>query len=247
MPWKENEDKSLFRDDKGNPVWINEAGEEKPVDYTAMTASMAKANKEAAERRKALDDAKAELAKWEGIEDPDAARKALEAVASMPDNQKALEEQIQARLKPLQEGFAAKMAAKERALEDLTKTVAEKDGLLEKETVKHAFFQSPYVRDRLSSGTLAASLFSSRFALKDGVLVGLSESGDPIYGDDGTPASFEASLAKMVEASPDRALLIKGNDKNGSGAPPYNPAGGSKNPLDARGNIEAGIRAGLLK
>ncbi len=250
MPWKkkENDDKALVLDDKGNPVWVNDAGEEKGVDHQAMSAALAKANKEAAERRVALDEAKKELARFEGIDDPDAARKAMETVAALPDKDKALEEQLQARLKPLQEGFAAKMAAKDKAIEEMNRTAADMGEKLERETVTHAFFQSPYVGDKLSSRTLAASLFAPRFALRDGALVGLEESGDPIYGDDGAAASFDHALAKMVEASPDKGLLLKGNDKSGSGS---KPSGSMKaletNPTSSRANIEAGLRAGLLK
>lgn len=247
MAWKEDENKALARDDKGSPVWINDAGEEKGVDYPAMSAGLAKANKEAHERRLALDEAKKELVRWEGIEDPDAARKALETVASLSSQAKDEEARLQERLKPIQEAHAAKMVAKEKAIEDLTRAAAEKDARLERETVKHAFFQSPYVRDKLSSGTLASSLFSSRFALRDGALVGLEDSGDPIYGDDGALGSFDHALAKMVEASPDKGLLLKGNDKGGgSGSSPYSPPGAAKKPATSRGMIEEGLRNGGL-
>ena len=44
MAYKLDENKRLIADKDANPIWINDAGEETPVDYNAITKRIADAN-----------------------------------------------------------------------------------------------------------------------------------------------------------------------------------------------------------
>ena len=252
MPWKIDDNGQMLVDEKKNPIWINEANEEKPVDYTAMSKALATANREAAERKAKLNELAGKYEVVGDIEDLSAwrseAEKALEMAKNAPDKDKAIEEQLQARVKAATDALNAQLTAKDKSIAEKDKTLAEHLGQLEREKISHSFFKSPYANEKLASASLAESLFARRFALKDGALVGMDEAGQQIiYGDDGTVASFDYALAKMVEACPDKNLLLKGSDKGGSGALPSSMSlPQNKTPATAREKIEEGLRAGLL-
>ena len=63
MPWKKNADGALaIVDDK--PVWVNDAGEEKPFDYAAFSKRLADTTKESVERKEKLRTLEARYARF---------------------------------------------------------------------------------------------------------------------------------------------------------------------------------------
>ena len=45
MPWKTDESGAFVKDDKGNPIFVQDGGEEKSVDFPAMSSALTKANR----------------------------------------------------------------------------------------------------------------------------------------------------------------------------------------------------------
>ena len=216
MPWKTDDNGTMVLTD-GNPVWIEEDGTEKTVNYSAMADSLRKANREAAERKAALRELEPLKAAVEGIEDlpgfVKTAKKNAELVAAMDAKAKQGEEDTQARiaaaLKPVQD----KLAESENARAELTSRYnAEKIG--------NAFAGSKYAAEKLQSAALARELFARNFSVEDGELVARSVTGEPLYNGEGKPANFDEALAQLVAASPYQSMLVKGSTANGSGANP---------------------------
>lgn len=216
MPWK-TDDNGVMTLNDGNPVWLDEDGTEKIVNYPAMADSLRKANREAAERKAALRELEPLKAAVEGIEDlPEfvkMAKKNAELVAAMDEKARKGEEDIQARisaaLKPVQE----KLAESEKARADLTTRY-------NTEKIGNAFAGSKYASEKLQSAALARELFARHFSVEDGELVARNASGEPLYNGEGKPANFDEALAQLVAASPYQAMLTKGSTANGSGANP---------------------------
>ncbi len=123
MPWKED-GKGGLAVENGAPVWVAEDGEEKRVDYEAMTKRLADVTKESIERKNRLREHEATLKQLEGIEDVTAflakARKDAETVASLSEKEKGAEEaarlRVEAALKPKEE----RIAELEKQLGDLS-------------------------------------------------------------------------------------------------------------------------------
>lgn len=217
MPWKENDDKSLVRDDKGNPIWLNDSGDEKSVDYPAMSTALSTANKEAAERKAKLREAESRLDAVKDIEDlaawRDETNKAMETVKSLSDKEKDIEGrirlQVEAATKPLKDQMAKIEQEKAEAYEHL-----------QLETVSNAFSRSEFVRNKLVDPGLAADLFSKNFKLNEtGKLVATGHDGQTIYGETGE-AGFDEALAKLVDGYSGKDFLLKGSKASGSGATP---------------------------
>lgn len=230
MAWETNEN-GLIVDEKGNPIWVNEAGEKKSVDYAAMANGLRESSQQAAKRKEELRSLQDRYSVFAEIDDLTAwhaeAQKALEMARSAPDAAKDLEEQIQLRLKPTKEGYEEKLKAKDKALSDREKEMAALTSQYHQEKKQNSFSMSAFVREKLTSPTLAYKLFADNFSIQDGKIVGTYDSGEVIY-DNGEIASFDLALAKLVEASPDRGLLLKGSSANGSGANPNGGGGGGK-------------------
>lgn len=217
MPWKMDENGVLTKDDKGNPVWIHADGNELGFDYTLYST----AKREAVERKEKLRELEGRFEPFKGIESPQEwlaeAQKALETVASAPDAQKAVEDQIRARVEAATKPLNERLSASVKENETLRKQ-------FEAEAVGNAFARSAFVREKMADPALAADLFKGRFTMKDGQVVAIGDDGQPIFGENGV-ASFDEAMAKMVDSSPYKLILLKGSTANGGGAAPGSGGG----------------------
>lgn len=215
MAWKTDENGGIALQD-GNPVWVNDAGEEKAVDYMGLSKSIAEIKKETIDRKNKLRAMESRYAKFADIEDLDAwhdeATSALEMMKNAPDKDREIEERIAARVKGATEPLNSR----------LSEIVKQRDALeaeLQGEAIGNAFARSEYARKNLVDPALAADLFSKRFIRKEGRVIGLDADGKEMWGETGI-ASFDEALCKMVESSPYKGLLQKGSEASGSGANP---------------------------
>lgn len=225
MPWKINPDTKAFElDTNGNPVFVLDGGEEKSVDYAAMSSALAKASREAAERKDRIRNLEAVTKQFEGIEDIPAflakARKDAETVAALDDKQKSLEENTRARI----EAAVAPLNTKIKELEALnTATKTQLNAAL----IDGQFGSSKYVSEELVNAAMAKELFAKNFSVNDeGKIVATGSDGRVVYDQDG-PAGFESALRQLVAASPYKDFVLKGNRANGSGANPGGNSGGN--------------------
>lgn len=221
MPWKMDENGNFVKGEDGNPIAITDSGEERSVDYSAMSKKLSEVNRESAGRKERIRELEAQLKPLEGIEDVpsfiETARKNAEAVAAFDDKQRGAEEVTLARIKaatsPLEKKVAELEADRARIIDQYHAS-----------TIRSQFGASKFVTEELVSAAMAQELFAKHFSVDEkGQLVGKDSDGKVIFGENG-PADFDTALREIVKNSPHKAYVLKGSQANGSGA---NPGGGN--------------------
>lgn len=221
MPWKKDEAGAFVVDDKGNPIFVLDGGEDRSVDYPAMSKKLSEVNRESAGRKDRIRDLEEQMKAWEGIENiPDfisTAKKNAESVAAFDDKQRGAEEVTLARIKaatsPLEKKVAELEADRARIVDQYHAS-----------TIRSQFGTSKFVTEELVSAAMAQELFSKHFSVDEqGKLVAKDSDGKVIFGENG-PADFDTALREIVKNSPHKAYILKGSQANGSGA---NPGGGN--------------------
>lgn len=214
----------------GKPVYVNESGTERVFDLAESDGNITRLNGEAKSHRERAETAEKSLKKFEGIEDPDAAKKALQTVAAFKDGQVVdaakLEEVRQAAIAATRTEYEPFKTKAEKLQEQL---VAEKIG--------GSFARSPLIvgdKKKLAiPAGVAQSYFGKFFSLDEtGNVVANFADGKPIYSptNPGKPATFDEALEVLVMADPNKDSLLIGTGASGSGAQPGGPggAGGAK-------------------
>lgn len=229
MAWKQDDNGNLIIGESGNPIWITEAGEEKPVDYTGLTKRLSEVNNESRSRKEKLRDYEARLAPLAdaGVEDIPAflaeAQKALEMMKNAPDRDKDIEEQVKNRLEAVSAPLRAQIAAKDKAIADREQALADVTNRYHAVTVKTDVLNSKIVNERIRPEVrtfIQRELMRSGAVGEDGKVVYRADDGEVIYGEDGGPASVdEAAIAVMKNLGADPAANLMSQDTNsGSGA-----------------------------
>lgn len=229
MAWKKDGEALALVD--GNPVWIDDTGTERPVDYVKLSKNLSDVTRESVERKEKLRAYEARYAALKDVENVEEwvseSNKARDFMANASNDKKNLEEQIAARIDAATKPLNEKLAQAVRNAEDLSKTL-----LVEK--IGNAFARSEYVKKNLVDPALAADLFAGKFYLKDGQLVGRDDAGRDLYGAEGKLATFDESIVHFVNASPYKNVLLKGAYATGAGSNPSTSGGngvGGKNPF----------------
>lgn len=227
MPWKMDENGNFVKGEDGNPIAITDSGEDRSVDYSAMSKKLSEVNRESAGRKERIRELEAQLKPLEGIEDIpsfiETARKNAEAVAAFNDKQRGAEEVTLARIKaatsPLEKKVAELEAERARIIDQYHAS-----------TIRSQFGSSKFVTEELVSAAMAQELFAKHFGVDEqGKLVAKDSTGNVIYGENG-PADFDTALREIVKNSPHKAYVMKGSTATGSGANPggNNPGTGQK-------------------
>ena len=240
MPWKKDDNGAYIEDNNGNPIFVLDGGEERSVDYLAMSKALTEASRESAGRKDTIRKMEAAAKAWEGVEDIPAfiaaARKDAEAVKAMSDKEKDAEEAARARV----------LAATSPLEKKIAELEAEKAGLQEQynvSVINSQFGTSKYVNEELVNAAMAQELFAKHFSIEDGKLVAKDDTGNIIYDENG-PAGFETAMRKLVSVSSYKSFLLKGSGAKGSGATP-GVQGGRMN-TDNMTSVQK-IAAGLKK
>ncbi len=222
----------------GKPVVIGEDGKEIAFDLEHTAKTISRLNGESKAQREAREAAEGRLKSFEGIEDAEAARKALETVANLKGGElfaagQVEEIKVQAR-KAAEEQVSA--AQREFGLK-LTKAERERNEFRDKlhgQTIGTAFAQSKFIGDKAAiPADLMQAKFGSAFKIDDGKLVAhhLSgiEAGKPVYSRarPGEIADFDEALETLVDAYPYRDNILKGTGSTGFPTHSRNGGGGS--------------------
>lgn len=208
--WKMDGDK-LALDGDGNPIWINPAGQEASVKGDTIS----RLNGESAAHRKRAETAEAKLATFDGITDPEAARKAIETVRDIDTSKLINAGKLDEVKAEITKQFETRITASD---EKAAAAAARADKML----LDNAFAMSEFARDGLTDAgrDLARSMFSDRFKVVDDKVVAYDNSGNQIYSDKsvGDPASFDEALQKMIGGYKHKDSILKAADAGGSGS-----------------------------
>lgn len=207
----------------GKPVYV-EGGKEVAFDAVGTRQTITRLNGEAQSHRERAEKAEGQLKGFEGIKDPAAAIKALETVANL-DQKKLIDAGEVERVKT--EAI--------RAVEERFKPIVEERDRLQSdlygEKVGGSFARSKFIAEKLAiPADFAQARFEKHFKVEGGKTVGYDSNGNLIYSRarPGEPADFEESLEFLVEAYPQKDLILKGEIKSGGGAGQPHQQAGSK-------------------
>lgn len=206
--WKTDENGALVLKD-GNPIWLDTEGDEKIVE----TGTLTRLHAESRSYRMARDEALTKLKSFEGIEDADLARKALDTVKKL-DAKKLIDAgEVDKLTDQIKQQFSAQMAEKDAAFNALT---AEKNGML----IGDIFKSSEFVRDSLAvPRDMFEATFRNNFKVEDGKVVAYGKDGNRLLSKSraGEYADADEALQLLVEAHPQKDVIIKAQTGNGSG------------------------------
>jgi hypothetical protein len=224
MKLKLNEQGNVVVQD-GKPVYIHDDGKEVAFDAPAAVSKIASLNSEAKGHRERAEGAESKLKAFDGIEDGEAARKALETIKNIDEGKLIaagkVEEIKAAAAKAAQEQVAAanKAHAEElaRTKSDLEKTTA----TLYAEKIGGSFNRSKFIADRSAiPADLMQARFGSQFKVEDGKIIAYDNAGNKIFSRSkpGEVAEFDEALETLVDQYPYRDQILKGSGASGMGA-----------------------------
>ena len=207
----------------GKPVYVGDDGAEALYDGEELAAHVTRLNGESATRRRELREAQEKLGAFDGIEDPEAARKALTTVKNL-DDKKLVDAGEVDKVKE-----AAIQATKEQYENQIKQQyepgLKERDDLktaLHKEMIGGRFARSAFISEKVAVPTqMVEATYGPHFSIEDGKVVAKDTAGNQIYSKSkpGEVADFEEALQILIDTSPFRDSILRGPNKNGSGAP----------------------------
>lgn len=216
----------------GKPVYIHDDGKEVAFDAAGTVASIGRLNAEAKGHRERAEAAEAKLKPFEGIEDADAARKALETVANIKDGDlisAGKAEEIKAGAKKAAEEAVA--SAQKAHAEQLSAITGERDTYRDQlyaEKVGGAFARSKFVAEKVAvPPPMLEKSFGSNFKVEDGKLVPYDAAGNKLFSRIRPTelAEFDEAIEILIAADPYKDHILVGQVGGGGGA--GNGGGGS--------------------
>ncbi|TYG33327.1 hypothetical protein FW755_12435 [Lonepinella koalarum] len=200
----------------GKPVYVYDDGKEIPFDAEQATRKIAELNNESKTHRLAKEKAEADLKKFEGINDVDAAKKALETVKNL-DDKKLIDAGEAEKVKAeVVKNYEAKLAEKDA---EITKAQQQ----LHQEVIGGAFARSTFIADKMAIPVdLVQSFFGKHFTFENGKIIAKDNLGNPIFSrkNAGEMADFDEAMEFIVSAYPQKDHILKptGNQGGGSGS-----------------------------
>lgn len=208
----------------GKPVYVHDDGKEAAFDAPGTVATITRLNGEAKSHRERAEAAEKSLKAFEGIEDPEAAMKALSTISNL-DAKKLVDA-----------GDVEKVKAEAiKAVEDkYAPIVKERDSLqqaLHDEKIGGSFARSKMIAEKfIIPPDMVQARFGSAFKIEEGKVVAYDHSGNRIYSREkpGELAEFEEALDVLVGNYPYRENILKGSAASGGGAQGDNGSKGGK-------------------
>lgn len=207
------------------PVYIHDDGKEAPFDAGTTVATISRLNGEAKGHRERAEAAEGKLKAFEGIEDAEAARKALETVSNLDAGKLLTAQKVEEIKTAAQQAAKEQMAAAQKAHAIEVQTVKDENAKLTRhlhnEIIGGAFSRSKFIAEKVAiPADLLQSKFGGHFKVENGKAVAYDNDGNQIYSrvQGGNLADFEEALEIIVNAYPNKEQILKGQVKDGGGA-----------------------------
>ena len=207
--------------EQGLPLYIHDDGKEVAHDAPQTVATISRLNGEAKTNRERYETAETSLKAFEGIEDPVAAKKALETLKNFDDK------------KLVDAGEIEKVKAEAiKAVEDkYAPIVQERDAFqsqLHNELIGGGFARSKFIQDNIAVPVdMIQATFGKNFQIENGKVVAVGADGQKIYSRTrpGEVADFDEALESLVGGYQHKDSILKGNQSGGGG---FQGNGGNK-------------------
>ncbi len=208
----------------GLPIYVHDDGKEVAHDAAQTVATISRLNGEAKTNRERYEKAESALKAFEGIEDPAAAKKALETLKNFDDK------------KLVDAGEVEKVKAEAiKATEDkYAPIVQERDAFqtqLHNELIGGGFARSKYIQDNIAVPVdMIQATFGKNFQIEDGKVVAVGADGQKIYSRTrpGEVADFDEALESLVGGYQHKDSILKGSQAGGAGFQGGGGQGGAK-------------------
>ena len=207
--------------EQGQPLYIHDDGKEVAHDAPQTVATISRLNGEARTNRERYEAAETSLKAFEGIEDPTAAKKALETLKNFDDK------------KLVDAGEIEKVKAEAiKAVEDkYAPIVQERDAFqsqLHNELIGGGFARSKFIQDNIAVPVdMIQATFGKNFQIEGGKVVAVGADGQKIYSRarPGEIADFDEALETLVGGYQHKDSILKGGQGSGGG---FQGNGGNK-------------------
>ena len=207
--------------EQGLPLYIHDDGKEVAHDAPQTVATISRLNGEAKTNRERYETAETSLKAFEGIDDPTAAKKALETLKNFDDK------------KLVDAGEIEKVKAEAiKAVEDkYAPIVQERDAFqsqLHNELIGGGFARSKFIQDNIAVPVdMIQATFGKNFQIEGGKVVAVGADGQKIYSRarPGEVADFDEALETLVGGYQHKDSILKGNQSGGGG---FQGNGGNK-------------------
>ena len=225
------DDKGAVVVQDGKPVYVMDDGKEVAFDAPATRDTIARLNSEARTHREGKEAAETKLKAFEGIEDPEKARKAIETVKNLDDKKLIDAGEVEKVKREAKEAFDRQLEAVENKYKPV---VAERDSFkneLHQEKLGGAFSRSKYIGDKLAIPVdLAQARFGANFHIEEGKIRAKGTDGNLVYSRarPGELAEFDEAMEILVDSYPYRDSILKGSGATGGGAGGSGGAAGGK-------------------
>lgn len=208
----------------GKPVYVSDDGRETAIDVPATVATITRLNSEAKGHREAKEAAEAKLKAFDGIDDGEAARKALEMARNIKDGELIAAGKVEEIKAAAKRAAEEQVAAQAKAHGDeLARIKADHDALTNRyhgEKIGGAFAGSKFIAEKASiPADMMQARFGQAFKVEDGKLIGYDSAGNKIFSRarPGEVADFDEAVEVLVEAYPYKDHILKGNSNGGGG------------------------------
>lgn len=211
----------LKLDDKGNvvvqdgkPVFVHDDGKEVAFDAVSTVATISRLNAEAKQHRERAEAAEKSLKSFDGIADPDAARKALDTVSNL-DHKKLIDagevEKVKGEITKAFQAQLDEANGKSKTLEQA----------LYGEKVGGAFARSKMIAEKLAiPADMVQARFGQAFKIEGDKTVAYDASGNKIFSRarPGELADFDEALETLIEQYPYKDHILKSSGASGGGS-----------------------------
>lgn len=218
-------DKTYAEVQDGKPVFLGDDGKETTVDIDHADKTIKKLNAEAKTHREAKEALETKLKGFEGIEDPVAAKKALDTVKNIDAGQLLQAGKVEEMKAALERAANEKVATTTKQFQEREATLtAERDKFkteLFGEKIGGAFSRSKFIAEKVAIPVdfLQAKL-GKHFTIEDGKIIARDVAGNVINSSTkfGDPADFEEAVTHLVMNDPARDQVLKGTGSTGTGS-----------------------------
>jgi len=199
--------------EQGLPLYIHDDGKEVAHDAQQTVATISRLNGEAKTNRERYEKAESSLKSFEGIEDPAAAKKAMETLKNF-DDKKLVDagevEKVKAEaIKAVEEKYAPIMQERDAY-----------QAQLHSELIGGGFARSKYIQDSISvPADMIQAQFGKNFKIEEGKVVAYGADGQKIYSRarPGEVADFDEALESLVGGYQYKDSILKGSQAGGGG------------------------------
>jgi hypothetical protein len=208
--------------DNGKPVYVHDDGKEIAFDAAATVATINRVTEESKRYKERAQTAEEAAKAFEGIDDPSAARKAMETVKNLDQKKLVDAGEIETVKSEISKAFQSQ-------LDEVGKRAEALETQLRQEKIGGSFSRSKFIAEKLIvPAPMVEKTFGDNFKIEDGKTRAYDADGNLIYSRSkpGEPADFDEALEVLIEGFPYKDSILRAKEANGGDVTRPNGGGG---------------------